>query len=292
MPASVRISKIDSSPGLDYLVSAANDSFQVDFHGYDVKGPTITMDYQLPLQGASAPSASNTSSLAPLAALLGLSVVSVSLFFWIRRRGASQSAVTVHQNIYSKSQISEPHDNSGEVPDGSNEAHDVDQTPAENEPPEPVDYFVEVDDLPYETNPVPSALDENPADLKDDVEEPREEYFNGDQHYDEEVAAKRDERVQAGLAITSIEITSEMAAVMETLTARERAVLSALIEHNGKMNQADIRYETSIPKSSLTGILLSLERRKLITKKERGRTNAIELSDWFLSKKGPFDQEK
>jgi uncharacterized membrane protein len=58
------------------------------------------------------------------------------------------------------------------------------------------------------------------------------------------------------------------------------------------MNQADIRYETGIPKSSLTGILLSLERRKLITKKEKGRTNAIGLSDWFLSKKGPFEQDK
>jgi uncharacterized membrane protein len=76
-----------------------------------------------------------------------------------------------------------------------------------------------------------------------------------------------------------------MAAVMETLTAREKAVLAALIENNGKMNQSDIRFETRIPKSSLTGILLSLERRKLIIKKEKGRTNAIELSEWFLSKR-------
>ncbi len=294
LPASVRISKIDSSPGLDYLVSAANDSFQVDFHGYDVKSPTITMDYQLPLQGAGAPKASNTSSLVPLAAILGLSLVSVSLFFWIRRRGASQSSVT-DQNIDSKSQIGEPQGKSGEVPVVSNLAHDVNQTPAENESPEPVDYFVEVDDLPDETNPGPSAPDEIPVDLKDaDVEKQGEMSFKfgSDQHYDDEEIAKRDERVQAGLEITGIEITSEMAAVMETLTARERAVLSTLIEHNGKMNQADIRYETSIPKSSLTGILLSLERRKLITKKERGRTNAIELSDWFLSKKEQFEQKK
>jgi hypothetical protein len=294
LPASVRISKIDSSPGLDYLVSAANDSFQVDFHGYDVKSPTITMDYQLPLLGASAPSATNTRLLAPLAALLGLSVVSVSLFFWIRRRGASQSSIAVHQNIDSKSQISEPQGKSGEVPGGSNLAHDVNQITAEKEQSGPADYFVEIDDLPDETNPSPSALDENPVDLKDEVEEQSERSFefNGDQHYDDQEVAKRDKRVQTGLEITSIEITSEMAAVMETLTARERAVLSTLIDHNGKMNQADIRYETSIPKSSLTGILLSLERRKLITKKEMGRTNAIELSDWFLSKKVPFEQGK
>jgi uncharacterized membrane protein len=82
-----------------------------------------------------------------------------------------------------------------------------------------------------------------------------------------------------------IVVSSEMEAVMQTLTARERAVISTLIDHGGRMTQADIRYETGTPKSSLTGILISLERRKLVSKKEWGRTNIIELSDWFLSKK-------
>ena len=83
-----------------------------------------------------------------------------------------------------------------------------------------------------------------------------------------------------------IEITSEIARVMETLTDRERAIVNALLKHNGEMTQADLRYETGIPKSSLTGILRSLERRKIVKKKEWGRTNVIELSEWFLSKKG------
>ena len=83
----------------------------------------------------------------------------------------------------------------------------------------------------------------------------------------------------------AIVISSEMEAVMQTLTARERAVMTTLIEHGGRMTQADIRYDTGTPKSSLTGILISLERRKLVTKKEWGRTNIIELSEWFLSKK-------
>jgi uncharacterized membrane protein len=82
-----------------------------------------------------------------------------------------------------------------------------------------------------------------------------------------------------------IVVSSEMEAVMQTLTARERAVMSTLIDHGGRMTQADIRYDTGTPKSSLTGILISLERRKLVSKKEWGRTNIIELSDWFLSKK-------
>jgi uncharacterized membrane protein len=74
-------------------------------------------------------------------------------------------------------------------------------------------------------------------------------------------------------------ISTEMMAVMETLTERERSVLEALIKHAGKMTQADIRYETGIPKSSLTGIIISLERRNIVTKKEWGRTNVIELSE-------------
>jgi LPXTG-motif cell wall-anchored protein len=252
------------------------------------------MDYQLPLQGTSAPIASNTGSFVPLVALLGLSLVSVSLFFLIRRRSASKSPIPVHQNIDSRSPIIEPQSKSGEVPGRSNNTHDVNQTPAESQQSESADCFVDVDELPEETKPGSSILDYNSVDLRDDVEEhsDRSFEFNGDQHNDDEGVASRDMPVRASLESASIEITSEMAAVMETLTTRERAVLSTLIEHNGKMNQADIRYETSIPKSSLTGILLSLERRKLIIKKEKGRTNSIELSGWFLSKRESSEQEK
>ncbi len=106
---------------------------------------------------------------------------------------------------------------------------------------------------------------------------------------DDEINLSRDEQVEVspedGLSRKEIEISSEMEAVMQTLTARERAVMTSLIDHRGRMTQAEIRYETRTPKSSLTGILISLERRKLVTKKEWGRTNIIELSEWFLSRK-------
>jgi len=82
-----------------------------------------------------------------------------------------------------------------------------------------------------------------------------------------------------------IEITKEMAAVIETLTSRERAVVETLLKKSGRMTQADLRYETGIPKSSLSGILNSLERRKLIKKREWGRTNVIEIAEWFVSRK-------
>jgi len=95
-------------------------------------------------------------------------------------------------------------------------------------------------------------------------------------------------RVEAAAQVKKgeLEITPEMARILETLTERERTIVHALIKHHGEMTQADLRYETEIPKSSLTGIIRALERRKIIKKKEWGRTNVIELSDWFLSKKG------
>ena len=81
----------------------------------------------------------------------------------------------------------------------------------------------------------------------------------------------------------TLKVTSEMNKVMETLSERERSIVEALIKNDGRLTQADIRFETQIPKSSLSGIIHALEKRKIITKKKRGRTNIIELSDWFLS---------
>ena len=80
-----------------------------------------------------------------------------------------------------------------------------------------------------------------------------------------------------------IAVSSEMKAVMDALTHRERSIIEALIKHGGRMTQAEIRFETNLPRSTLTTILVSLERRNLITKKEWGRTNVIELSERFLS---------
>lgn len=80
-----------------------------------------------------------------------------------------------------------------------------------------------------------------------------------------------------------IAVSSEMMAVMDALTPRERSIVEALIKRGGRMTQADIRFETNLPRSTLTTILVSLERRNLITKKEWGRTNVIELSERFLS---------
>lgn len=50
------------------------------------------------------------------------------------------------------------------------------------------------------------------------------------------------------------------------------------------MTQAEMIYETGSPKSSLAMTQISLEKRRLITKREWSRTNVIELSEWFFSR--------
>ncbi len=82
-----------------------------------------------------------------------------------------------------------------------------------------------------------------------------------------------------------IRITGEMQKVIDTLSDKEKAIIGLLIRNGGSAKQADIRYETGIPKSSLTGIINALKRRNIIKKRENGRTNVIELSEWFLSEK-------
>lgn len=84
-----------------------------------------------------------------------------------------------------------------------------------------------------------------------------------------------------------IRITGEMQKVIDTLSDNEKAIISILVRNGGSATQADIRYETRIPKSSLTGIINALKRKNIVKKHEYGRTNVIELSEWFLSEKEP-----
>ncbi|MCX9075544.1 MAG: hypothetical protein OIN88_13000 [Candidatus Methanoperedens sp.] len=82
--------------------------------------------------------------------------------------------------------------------------------------------------------------------------------------------------------IKEIRITGEMQKVIDTLSEKEKAIILLLLRNGGSATQADIRYRTGIPRSSLTGMINALKRRNLIKKHEYGRTNVIELSEWFL----------
>ena len=79
-----------------------------------------------------------------------------------------------------------------------------------------------------------------------------------------------------------ISITEGMQKVIDTLSDKEKAIIDLLLKNGGSATQADIRYKLEIPKSSLTGLINTLKRRSIIKKHEYGRTNVIELSEWFL----------
>lgn len=197
LPGDVKLGKIKCSEGLEYFVTASNESFVIDIQGYDVDNPVTTIEYQQPFKETGGAGVGFDFGFGYLLLVIALSVLALLLI----------TLTFIGARIIVKMRRSE---------------------------------------------------DTRRMDM-------------------EAEAAK----VKKG----EIELTSEMARVMETLTDRERAIVNALIKHNGEMTQADLRYETEIPKSSLTGILRTLERRKIINKKEWGRTNVIELSEWFLRKK-------
>jgi len=247
LPGNLLLKKINSSSGLEYFISTSNQSLVADFQGYEIQHPAVTIEYQQPLvTGSSRPGYSDL--------LLGIIVLLAA---------ASALALIARRRRPSLPQI--PPDIGAEIP-----------PPAKGEA------------LVTEKAPSPEEISEES--MAEPMEEstlqssPKEEILEKEEEAGSNIdsSAARDPSPQEAKR-REIEVSSEMAAVMETLTPRERAILKALIAAGGRMTQADLRYETGTPKSSLSGILLSLERRKLIVKKEWGRTNVIELSDWFLS---------
>ncbi|MDD2834582.1 MAG: helix-turn-helix domain-containing protein [Methanothrix sp.] len=267
LPSETSLGEINASQGLGYLLSASNESLVADIQGYEVSNPLITIHYRQLL-------AANGSSLPPLppaypsegaalvmlliAAALLIAGFGLAIFLQRKKHGLLASPIAspignrVEETIASSSVAQDPEASTSPEDDGvllSGASEEI----IANEP----DHI--------ESSPSP-ASDES--------------------HIQAEVSQAEISLSSAnGSTKKTVVVSSEMEAVMQTLTARERAVMSTLIEHGGRMTQADIRYETGTPKSSLTGILISLERRKLVSKKEWGRTNIIELSDWFLSKK-------
>lgn len=84
-----------------------------------------------------------------------------------------------------------------------------------------------------------------------------------------------------------IPVSSGMQKVIDTLSEKEKEIIGLLLKNCGSVTQADIRYKTGIPRSSLTGIINALKRKNIIKKQEHGRTNIIQISEWFLSEKEP-----
>jgi flagellar basal body-associated protein FliL len=282
LPGYMKLGKINVSDGLTYLLSASNESLVVDTQGYEVHNPKITIDYQQPL-AVNPPSgppgyASGDLSLTILLVIAALLILgSVLAIFIMRRKDDSGKNASEVYNVTAAPTLAQPPSDLSEAasprPKGDVNSADEVVSPLSEQTDNGV-YFGETTE---------SASPDHPSDDKSSDDKPSDDKPSVDKHPGDSEKS-RDLGEDSSLR-NKIEVSSEMEAVMQTLTARERAVMSTLISHGGRMTQAEIRYGTGTPKSSLTGILISLERRKLITKKEWGRTNIIELSEWFLTKK-------
>jgi uncharacterized membrane protein len=294
LPSETSLGEINASQGLGYLLSASNESLVADVQGYEVSDPRISILYQQPL-------AANGSSLPPLpgypgegAALIML-LIAVALlvagfgfavFLQRKRRGSMGSPIEGNLEVKGAIADGKAKDTTTaplpEMPDMAGPP-DTPGAAAEALPSFEVDSSLtptQEDDGVFQSEASQTAFANEPGRIEPS---PRQADEIESATTQEAPAASRLPLEPSVKNV--IVVSSEMEAVMQTLTARERAVMSTLIDHGGRMTQADIRYDTGTPKSSLTGILISLERRKLVSKKEWGRTNIIELSDWFLSKK-------
>jgi uncharacterized membrane protein len=268
LSGNVQLSNITGTAGLDYLVSSSSDSFTVEFHGYDVSSPSAAVRYRQPLNGgemeagAEVPTLQQDGSSSALILLaVGLIVVLIAVAaFKLGRPGKSGPPRWMSQESKAEAATDLQKEGFGE----DREA---------------------IADLVLAETPPSTTLKDEMTSSKPDAGVafvPSEDEISSTTLAGEVTAVPSD--IGATSVVSENEggeeaISAEMIAVMETLTERERSVLEALLKHEGKMTQADIRYETGIPKSSLTGIIISLERRNIVTKKEWGRTNVIELSE-------------
>ncbi len=301
LPGDVRLGEINASSGIIYHLSASNDSLVADVQGYDVTGPSVSIQYQRSLTVASAPFPTGlppgypgTDASLMLILMGGLILVMGSVLgfvFWRSRShppdNPAQAENTLTKAMDPAAVIESQSDTAtsdsldgvaGAAVDGTDAQLEI-SLPGQGSTPPAVAFADQL--APDEACVLPGEGDPS-ADRPADDSSPSDPE-------DEPSAAlavmEPDFRAAATGAKEAIELSREMEAVIQTLTAREQAVIMTLVEHGGRMTQAEIRYETRTPKSSLTGILISLERRKLVTKKEWGRTNIIELSEWFLSQR-------
>ncbi|MFZ2473003.1 MAG: hypothetical protein WAW52_13830 [Methanothrix sp.] len=304
LPSETSLGEINASQGLGYLLSASNESLVADVQGYEVSDPRISIQYQqlLVANGSSLPSLppgypGDGAALIMLLIAIALLVAGFGFAVFLQRKRRSSMASSIEDGLAVQGAGATAVELAKEtamahIPDMAEPLNQSSATekaqsslePASRLPSSPEDDGVFL----FEVSQTSLANDPGREQSSSRAAEPEEVQAQGSLPAESaKIQDMPDEAISPVEQSTKsdIVVSSEMEAVMQTLTARERAVMSTLIDHGGRMTQADIRYETGTPKSSLTGILISLERRKLVSKKEWGRTNIIELSDWFLSKK-------
>jgi len=246
LPVNAKLSGVNCSLGLDYLVYASNRSVIAEVQGHDITNPAVNIDYILLL--AEVPKAEGDRVTG---AVVGNSYTTLATFILLIAGSGLLIFLLRSWSISAK-------------PEECIEPHKYAVAPTSSDQRQM--------DLPA---PIEQRIDSNPAAM------PLNEDTECGSRLSETSEASGPDKKRAG----GIELTSEISVVMDTLTDKEQSILKGLLQRGGTMTQTEIRYEMDISKSSLSGILTSMEKRKLITKKEKGRTNVIELSERFLNPK-------
>ena len=77
-------------------------------------------------------------------------------------------------------------------------------------------------------------------------------------------------------------LSSRTEDVLKTLKAKEKEVVTFLIDNNHKSTQAKIRYSTGIPKTTLARIFISLELKNIVKIEKVGKLKNVSLTEWFI----------
>lgn len=72
--------------------------------------------------------------------------------------------------------------------------------------------------------------------------------------------------------------------IIRTLNEKEKEIVEFIIENNNITVQSKIRHALKIPRTSLSRILASLEKKKIIECEKHGKAVKIKFTDWFLEK--------
>ena len=75
--------------------------------------------------------------------------------------------------------------------------------------------------------------------------------------------------------------------IMKTLPEREMKIVELVWENKGQIKQSKIRHTLLLPKSSLSRMLRSLERRNVITLQPFGNSQVVKIQDWLLKEDAP-----
>jgi len=242
LPADAKLTGVDYSQNMDYLVYAANKTVVAEVHGHDITDPAVDIGYALQLADERVGMANTSNAAGSGGGTGGLNqgpytiyYVSVALFILL--------LVGLGVQVYSSRRRS--------ISGGP-------------------ESFSAADEILMRTTSSGQRGSGNNSEQ--------------DSEHKGQAEFKQNEADRVGIR-AGVEMTGDLAAVMATLTDKEQSIIKGLLQRGGRMTQRDISRETDISKSSLSGILTSMEKRKLIIKREKGRMNIIELSERFTNNK-------